>query len=101
MAGGVGTPGPVFPWPFEPGWGFYYFCFLLAAIATWITANIGSSRYGRALVAIRDAEVAAEASGIAKPKLLILVPVPTITISVPNPRQTRSIHAYTAIWAPR
>ena len=71
--GGVGTPGPVFPWPFEPGWGFYYFCFGLAALATWITANIGSSRYGRALVAIRDAEVAAEASGIAKPKLLILV----------------------------
>jgi branched-chain amino acid transport system permease protein len=71
--GGVGTPGPVFPWPFDPGWGFYYFCFLLAAIATWITANIGSSRYGRALVAIRDAEVAAEASGIAKPRLLVLI----------------------------
>ncbi|MBS0522946.1 MAG: branched-chain amino acid ABC transporter ATP-binding protein/permease [Proteobacteria bacterium] len=71
--GGVGTPGPVFPWPFDPGWGFYYFCFLLAAVATWITANIGSSRYGRALVAIRDAEVAAEASGIAKPRLLVLI----------------------------
>jgi ABC-type branched-subunit amino acid transport system ATPase component/ABC-type branched-subunit amino acid transport system permease subunit len=71
--GGVGTPGPVFPWPFDPGWGFYYFCFLLAAIATWITANIGASRYGRALVAIRDAEVAAEASGIAKPRLLVLI----------------------------
>jgi len=71
--GGVGTPGPVFPWPFDPGWGFYYFCFLLAAIATWMTANIGSSRYGRALVAIRDAEVAAEASGIAKPKLLVMI----------------------------
>ena len=71
--GGVGTPGPTFPWPFEPGWGFYYFCFILAALATWITANIGASRYGRALVAIRDAEVAAEASGIAKPKLLILI----------------------------
>ncbi|MDI1282834.1 MAG: branched-chain amino acid ABC transporter ATP-binding protein/permease [Reyranella sp.] len=71
--GGVGTPGPVFPWPFDPGWGFYYFCFILAALATWITSNIGSSRYGRALVAIRDAEVAAEASGIAKPKLLILI----------------------------
>ena len=38
-----------------------------------MTANIGSSRYGRALVAIRDAEVAAEASGISKPKLLIMV----------------------------
>ncbi|MDP1961468.1 MAG: branched-chain amino acid ABC transporter ATP-binding protein/permease [Reyranella sp.] len=71
--GGVGTPGPVFPWPFEPGWGFYYFCFILAALATWITANIGSSRYGRALVAIRDAEVAAEASGISKAKLLVAV----------------------------
>ena len=43
------------------------------AVATWITANIASSRYGRALVAIRDAEVAAEASGIAKPKLLVLI----------------------------
>lgn len=71
--GGVGTPGPVFPWPFEPGWGFYYFCFLLAALATWMTANLAASRFGRALVAIRDAEVAAEASGIAKPKLLIAV----------------------------
>src|SRR6267154_400725 len=71
--GGIGTPGPVFPWPFEPGWGFYYFCFGLAALATWITANIGSSRYGRALVAIRDAEVAAEASGVSKPRLLVLV----------------------------
>lgn len=71
--GGVGTPGPTFSWPFEPGWGFYYFCFFLAALATWMTANIASSRYGRALVAIRDAEVAAEASGISKPKLLIMV----------------------------
>ncbi len=71
--GGVGTPGPVFPWPFDPGWGFYYFCFFLAALATWMTANIGASRYGRALVAIRDAEVAAEASGVSKARLLILV----------------------------
>ncbi len=71
--GGVGTPGPVFPWPFDPGWGFYYFCFILAALATWMTANLASSRFGRALVAIRDSEVAAEASGIAKPRLLVAV----------------------------
>jgi branched-chain amino acid transport system permease protein len=71
--GGIGTPGPVFPWPFEPGWGFYYFCFILAALATWMTANIASSRFGRGLVAIRDAEVAAEACGIAKPRLLVAV----------------------------
>src|SRR5579883_920995 len=71
--GGVGTPGPVFPWPFDPGWGFYYFCLLLAGICTWMTYNIAGSRFGRALVAIRDAEVAAEASGVAKPALLVTV----------------------------
>src|ERR1700726_4045281 len=71
--GGVGTPGPVFPWPFEPGWVFYYFCLGLAALATWMTANIAASRFGRALVALRDAEVAAEASGIAKPRLLMTI----------------------------
>src|SRR5580704_10121160 len=71
--GGIGTPGPVFPWPFDPGWGFYYFCFGLAALATWTTANIAGSRFGRALVAVRDAEVAAEASGIAKPRLLMTI----------------------------
>jgi branched-chain amino acid transport system permease protein len=71
--GGIGTPGPVFPWPFEPGWGFYYFCLILAALCTWITANVASSRFGRSLIAIRDAEVAAEASGVSKPALLMTV----------------------------
>ncbi len=68
--GGVGVPGPVFPEPFSSQWGFYYFCFGLAAACTWMTANIAASRFGRALAAIRDAEVAAEASGISKPILL-------------------------------
>ena len=68
--GGVGVAGPVFPEPFASQWGFYYFCFGLAAICTWMTANIAASRFGRALTAIRDAEVAAEASGISKPALL-------------------------------
>jgi branched-chain amino acid transport system permease protein len=68
--GGVGVPGPVLPEPFSTQWGFYYFCFGLAAVCTWMTANISASRFGRALTAIRDAEVAAEASGISKPALL-------------------------------
>ena len=71
--GGVGVAGPIFPKPFDSQWGFYYFCFALAAICTWMTANIAASRFGRALTAIRDAEVAAEACGIAKPALLALV----------------------------
>jgi branched-chain amino acid transport system ATP-binding protein/branched-chain amino acid transport system permease protein len=71
--GGVGVPGPIFPEPFSSQWGFYYFCFGLAAICTWMTANVAASRFGRALTAIRDAEVAAEASGISKPTLLVPV----------------------------
>ena len=71
--GGVGVAGPVFPAPFATQWGFYYFCFGLAAICTWMTANVAASRFGRALTAIRDVEVAAEASGFAKPALLTAV----------------------------
>ena len=71
--GGIGLPGPEFPAPLNTAWGFYLFCLALAALWTWMTSNIASSRFGRALVAIRDAEVAAEASGIAKPRLLMIV----------------------------
>jgi ABC-type branched-subunit amino acid transport system ATPase component/ABC-type branched-subunit amino acid transport system permease subunit len=71
--GGVGVAGPIFPEPFASPWGFYYFCFGLAALCTWMTGNIAASRFGRALTAIRDAEVAAEASGISKPALLATV----------------------------
>ncbi len=71
--GGVGVAGPVFPGPFSTQWGLYYFSLGLAAICTWMTANLAASRFGRALVAIRDAEVAAEANGIFKPPLLVMV----------------------------
>ena len=71
--GGVGVPGPVLAWPFASPWGFYYFCLGLAVLCTWMTSNIAGSRFGRSLVAIRDAEVAAEAVGISKPALLVTV----------------------------
>jgi branched-chain amino acid transport system permease protein len=71
--GGIGLPGPEFPKPFHTPWGFYAFCLGVAAFATWITSNVAHSRYGRALVAIRDADVAAEANGISKSRALIPV----------------------------
>ncbi len=71
--GGVGIPGPTMPVPFDTPWGLYYFCLVLAIICTWMTCNISASRFGRSLVAIRDAEVAAEAVGIHKPGLLVSV----------------------------
>jgi ABC-type branched-subunit amino acid transport system ATPase component/ABC-type branched-subunit amino acid transport system permease subunit len=71
--GGVGIAAPEWPAPFNTGRGYYYLCLGFAAVCTWMTANISVSRFGRALIAIRDAEVAAEASGISKPRLLITI----------------------------
>jgi branched-chain amino acid transport system permease protein len=71
--GGVGVPGPVFPWPFDSPWGFYFFCLGIAIVCTWMTMNVAASRFGRSLVAIRDADVAAESVGISKPALLVTV----------------------------
>jgi len=71
--GGIGISGPTFPAPFDSPWGFYSLCVGIAALCTCMSANVAHSRFGRALIAIRDAEVAAEASGIFKPRLLILV----------------------------
>ena len=71
--GGIGIPGPAFPAPFDDAWGLYYLCLGFAVVATILAGNVGRSRFGRALIAIRDAEVAAEAAGISKPWLLTFV----------------------------
>jgi branched-chain amino acid transport system permease protein len=71
--GGIGLSGPSLPAPFDTAWGLYYLCLGLAGICTVMTANIARSRFGRALIATRDAEVAAEACGISKPALLVSV----------------------------
>jgi branched-chain amino acid transport system permease protein len=71
--GGIGISGPEFPAPFNTAWGFYALCIAIAALTTWMSANIARSRYGRALIAVRDAEVAAEATGISKPRMLIAI----------------------------
>jgi branched-chain amino acid transport system permease protein len=71
--GGIGIAGPAFPAPLDTPIGFYLFCLVLAAFCTWMTLNIAGSRFGRALVGLRDAEVAAEAMGVSKSRLLITV----------------------------
>ena len=71
--GGIGIVGPVLPAPFNTTFGFYLFCLALAAFCTWMTANVAHSRFGRSLIAVRDAEVAAESAGISKPGLLSAV----------------------------
>jgi branched-chain amino acid transport system permease protein len=71
--GGIGIPGPEFPKPFDTHPGFYLFCLAAAAFVTWMTSNVAHSRFGRGLIAIRDCDVAAEATGIRKARLLVMV----------------------------
>ena len=71
--GGIGLPGPVLPAPFDTTDGLYGLCLGIAGTCSWLTMNVGLSRYGRSLVAIRDADVAAEAVGIVKSRLLVLI----------------------------
>jgi branched-chain amino acid transport system permease protein len=70
--GGVGMPGPVFPAPFDTYSGFYYLCLVIALIATYLLTNIAASNFGRGLVAVRDADVAAEAMGVPITRLKLL-----------------------------
>jgi len=71
--GGMGVVGLMFPAPFDSDAGLYYLCLGAAILATWLTSNIAHSRFGRGLIAIRDAEVAAQACGISKVRLLAMV----------------------------
>jgi branched-chain amino acid transport system permease protein len=71
--GGIGLSGPAMSPPLDTPWSFYLVCIAFACVVTWMTANIAHSRFGRALVAIRDAEVAAEANGIGKARLLSII----------------------------
>jgi branched-chain amino acid transport system permease protein len=43
---------------------FYYLCFVLAVLMTWLAINIVNSRTGRAFIALRESEIAAQTSGI-------------------------------------
>lgn len=62
--GGTGIVAPVFPGPLDTPGGFYWMTLLIAALATYLTWRYGRSNSGRALIAIRDAEVAAESLGV-------------------------------------
>ena len=71
--GGIGIAGPALPAPFNTTSGLFYLCLAAAALCAWMTVNVAQSRFGRALIAVRDADVAAQATGIAKPRLLVTV----------------------------
>ena len=75
--GGIGLPGPIFPAPLDTPVGFYYLALGMALLATYLLRNVAFSNFGRGLVAVRDAEVAAEAVGVPITRLKLV----TFTLS--------------------
>lgn len=75
--GGIGLPGPIFPAPFNTSFGFYYLVLAMALMATYVLRNIAISNFGRGLIAVRDADVAAEAMGVPVVRLKLV----TFTLS--------------------
>ena len=52
------------PWKFDEEESFYYLAFAVAGVMTFFAKNIARTRAGRAFIAIRDNDLAAEAMGI-------------------------------------
>lgn len=71
--GGIGLTVPGFAAPFDTPAGFYFLVLLVAAFVTWCTWNVVRFMWGRALIAIRDSEVAAAALGVPIYRLKLIV----------------------------
>lgn len=62
--GGIGLAVPGLPPPFDTPQGTYWLILAIAALVTWLSWNIARHSWGRALVAIRDSVVTAQAVGV-------------------------------------
>ena len=62
--GGVGLAVPGFPAPFDSPQGFYWLVLIAALLVTAMTWNVSRYMWGRALIAVRDSVVAAQAVGV-------------------------------------
>jgi ABC-type branched-subunit amino acid transport system ATPase component/ABC-type branched-subunit amino acid transport system permease subunit len=60
----TGGPGGVFSIPKPTLRGSYWLILAVAALALWLVANLRASAWGRAFLAVRDSEVAAESLGL-------------------------------------
>lgn len=71
--GGIGLMVPAFPGVFATSSGFYWLVVALAVVATWLCWNLTRSSWGRAMIAVRDSEVAAGSVGIPIHRLKLYV----------------------------
>jgi branched-chain amino acid transport system permease protein len=54
----------IFGVSFASDWSFYFLCLAVLIVGLWLTANLLRSPTGRAWVAIRDSEIAAQSMGV-------------------------------------
>jgi len=71
--GGTGLPVPSFYAPFNTPAGFYWLVAILAGVVTWMTWNVARLMWGRALIAIRDSDVAAASVGVPIVRMKLIV----------------------------
>ncbi|HSR11038.1 MAG TPA: branched-chain amino acid ABC transporter permease, partial [Thermodesulfobacteriota bacterium] len=71
--GGIGIQGPTFPGIFGTDVGFYFLVAAIAGFFSYLCWNISRHHPGRALIAIRDSQEAAEALGIPVFQLKVVV----------------------------
>lgn len=73
--GGVGLPVPGFTAPFDTPGGFYWLVLAVAVAVTALTWNVARFMWGRALIAVRDSVVTAQAVGVPvfRAKLIVFV----------------------------
>jgi len=62
--GGTGLSVPGFSAPFDTPWGNYWLILAIGTLITWLTWNVARLMWGRALIAVRDSEVAAASVGV-------------------------------------
>jgi branched-chain amino acid transport system permease protein len=71
--GGTGLPVPGFNAPFNTPAGFYWLIAAIAGAVTWMTRNVARFMWGRALISMRDSDVAAASVGVRIPRMKLIV----------------------------
>lgn len=71
--GGAGLAVPAFPAPFANAAGFYWLVAMVAAGVTLLSWNVARMMWGRAMIALRDSEIAAAAFGVSPFRVKLVV----------------------------
>jgi len=71
--GGTGLAVPGFKAPFDTPAGFYWLVAAIAGVVTWMTWNVARFMWGRALISMRDSEVAAASVGVPVARMKLIV----------------------------